>query len=304
MQIIRRVFLALFVAVIIVFSWLKPLDSTAIEQIDTGLNRALISFASARVLNAAISVAQGTEVAIQPAGVGVNFTPGQALDPINDLVEQFSTLMLVACVAFGVQKILISIGGYWLISLVLTTASLVWVWFYFRQQNPPAWLAKILVMLLMIRFAIPMVTIGTDLMFQKFMASDYQASQMVIDAAPDQVADAAPVNVDSTAPVQATELNPPEPTLSEDQGYLKNMKEKMKGKLKELFSNTKAAVDFKAHYMELKQKAEQWAEHIIKLIVIFLLQTLVIPLLLIWALYAVARGTFELPAKMINPTEN
>lgn len=253
------------------------MDSTAIKQIDTGLNRALISYATARALNAAISVAQGTEVAIEPGGVGVNFTPGQALDPINDLVEQFSTLMLVACVAFGVQKILISIGGFWLVSLVLTAAALGWAWFYFRHQKPPAWITRILVVLLMIRFAIPVVTLGTDLLFQKFMDADYKASQQLIDLAPGQV----------------TEISQPESTSTADQGIVDKIKEKVSG----LWSQTKAAVDVKAHYIKLKQMAEQWAVHIINLIVIFLLQTLIIPVLLIWVLFAVVRGTFDVPVK-------
>ncbi|MBE0622199.1 MAG: hypothetical protein IH605_16535, partial [Burkholderiales bacterium] len=39
-------------------------------------------------------------------------------------------------------------------------------------------------------------------------------------------------------------------------------------------------------------------EHIIKLMVIFLLQTLLLPLLLLWVLYGVARRTFEWPARV------
>lgn len=274
-------------AIMVIFSWLKPMDSIAIKQIDTGLNRAMFSYAAARTLNAVISVAQGTEVAIEPGGVGLNFTPGQALDPINDLIEQFSTLMLIACVAFGVQKILIYVGGFWLISLVLTIAALGWTWFYFRQKKPPAWLTKILVILLMIRFAIPMVTLGSDMLFQQFMAADYIASKQVIDSASGQV----------------KEINAPNPTSSTpsaDQGFL----EKMKEKANVLWSQTKAAVDAKSHYSKLKQTAEQWVVHIIKLIVIFLLQTLIIPVLLMWALYAVAMGTFKLPLKRIHEAES
>lgn len=275
MQIVYRLILALSLALMVASSWLSLMDSTAIKQIDTGLNRALISYATARALNAAISVAQGTEVAVEPGGVGVNFAPGQALDPINDLVEQFSSLMLVACVAFGIQKILISIGGYWLVSLVLTAAALGWAWFYFRNQKPPVLLTRMLVILLMIRFAIPMVTLGTDLLFQKFMDTDYKASQQVIDLASGQV----------------TEINQ-DPVSTADQG--------LADKIKGWWSQTKAAVDVKAHYMKLKQMAEQWAVHIINLIVIFLLQTLIIPVLLIWLLYAVARGTFEVPVKRLG----
>lgn len=116
MQTARRIIMALSLATMVFCSWLAPLDSISFQQADAGLKRALISFAAARALNAVISVAQGTEVSVQPLGFGVNFTPGQLLDPVNDIVEQFSNVMLAASVAFGVQKALIGIATYWLIS--------------------------------------------------------------------------------------------------------------------------------------------------------------------------------------------
>src|SRR5258706_2779992 len=161
MNITRRIILAVFMATVVLCSWLAPLDAPALKQVDAGLKRALVSFAAARTLNALISVAQGTEISAQPLGVGVTLTPGQLLDPLNDLVEQFSTLMLAASIAFGIQKVLITIGAYWLISLVLTAAALGWTWLYYRRQQAPAWLSRLLVILLMLRFAIPVVTIGT-----------------------------------------------------------------------------------------------------------------------------------------------
>ena len=266
MYIARRIILALFTATVILCSWLGPLDSPAIREVDAGLKRALVSFAAARTLNALISVAQGTEVSAQPFGVGVTLAPGQFLDPANDLVEQFANLMLTASVAFGVQKVLITMGGYWLISLVLTAAALGWTWLYFRQQQAPAWLSRTLVILLMLRFAIPVVVIGTDFLSQKFLAADYASSQRVIDAASGQVA----------------KLNPPAPPAAENQG----MMETIKGWLAQ-------TGDLKTRFENLKQAVEQATEHIIRIIVIFLLQTLVIPLLLLWALYAVARSAFD-----------
>lgn len=280
MQSVGKKVVLLVLAIMVICSWLMPLDSIAIDQIDTGLKRAMISYATARTLNAAISVAEGTEVAIEPGGVGVNFTPGRALEPINELVEQFSVLMLFACIAFGVQKILISIGGFWLVSLVLTVASIVWAWFHWNQQRPPVWVTKILVILLMVRFAIPMVTLGTDLIFQKYLSSDYAASQNAID----------------TASGQITEVNPSTPEPTADLGLMDRMKEKAH----DLWTKTTAMVDVKAQYVQLKQKAEQWAEHIIKLIVIFMLQTVIIPTLLIWFLYALVKGMFEAHERMPN----
>ena len=171
----------LLVAALVACSWLAPLESAADRKIDAGLKRALVSFAVARALNAIISVAQGTQVSLQPMGVGVSLTVGQVLDPVHDVIEQFSTLMLVASVAFGVQKVLLAMGGHWLVSLLLTLAAGTWALLLVRHQRAaPALsqtLSQTLVVLLMIRFAIPVVTLGSDAVFQQFLARDYQASQ-------------------------------------------------------------------------------------------------------------------------------
>ena len=269
---IRRYALALFMLAAVACAWLAPLDAPAAGQVDAGLKRALISFASARALNAVISVAQGTELSVQPLGVGVTLTPGQLLDPVNDLIEKFSTLMLAASVAFGVQKALIAMGAWGAVSLVLSAVALGWAWLYLRQRAIPVWLSRALVIMLMLRFAIPVVTLGSDLLWQKFLAPDYQASQQGIDSSSTQAAKLAP------------------PPVAQSQGML----DRMKGWLAE-------NADVRARFEELKQAAEQATEHIIRLIVVFLLQTLVIPLLLLWALYALARGVFERAGRWPSP---
>ena len=266
LQLVQRIALVAVVAIMVACSWLAPLDAAADRQVDAGLKRALLTFASARALNAVISVVQGTEVAIEPAGVGVVLTPGQVLDPVNDLVEQFSNLMLVASISFGVQKVLISIGAHWVVSLLMSIAALGWAFFLVREEHAPAWLSRLLVILLMTRFAVPVVTIGADGLFQAFMVADYQSSQQLIDSASGNLA----------------KSDPPVAAANESQGLL----EKFKGWLPQ-------SGDVKARFERLKQVAEQAIEHIIKLMVIFLLQTLLIPLLLLWVLYGVVRRTFE-----------
>jgi hypothetical protein len=268
MQIARKALVALSLALMVACAWLAPLDAPAMQQVDAGLKRALISFATARALNAVISVAQGTQASVQPLGVGITLAPGQALDPVNDLIEKFSNLMLAATVVFGIQKVLISLGSYWPLSLALTATALGWAVYFFRARHAPALLSRLLVILLMLRFAIPVVTIGTDLLWQKYMAADYAVSQKSI----------------SSVSGQVDQLSPAIPSLSEDQGLL----EKMKGWLSK-------NADVKVHFQNLKEAAERAVEHIIRLIVIFALQTLVIPLLLLWALYGMARRAFEWP---------
>lgn len=270
MKIARQATLVLFISALILCSLLAPLDAPAIRQVDAGLKRALVSFATARALNGALSVIQGTEIAVQPGGIGATFTPGQLLAPVNELVKHFADLMLVASVAFGIQRVLISISGFWAISLLLAGAAVGWVSFHFRQRRPPAWLSKTLVILVMLRFAIPVVTLGSDMLSQEFLAADYAASQQVIDSATGQ----------------AATLNQPDPVVADGAGVL----DKLKGWVPKL-------PDFKARFETMKQAAERATEHIVKLIVIFLLQTLVIPLLLLWGLWGIARAVFDRQSK-------
>ncbi len=271
MQSTQRMVLAIAVLIMVACSWLAPLDSTAKQQVNAGLKRALISFATARALNGVISFAQGTEIALEPAGVGMVFTPGQILDPVNDLVEQFSSLMLAASVAFGIQKVLITIGAYWLVSLLLTITALAWLLLYLRQRPSAAWLSRILVVLLMIRFAVPVATIGSEILFQKFMATDYQSSQQDID----------------TATSDLSKINASAATANENSSMLDSIK------------NWWAQDSIvKLRYEHIKQSAEQSTENIIKLMAIFVLQTIILPLLLLWVLYGLARKIFEFPHKL------
>ena len=260
MKIARHVAMVVGLVVVLVCSWWAPMDSPAMTQVDAGLKRALVSFATARTINGFISVIQATQVDVQPAGLGVTLSPGQFLAPANELVKHFADLMLMACVAFGVQKLLISISGYWVISLALTVTALVWGALHLRHRNPPEWLSKSLVLMLMLRFAIPVVVLGTDAISRQFLAAEYTEAQSAIEA---------------TA-VQARKVKAPEPPSADANPWWS------------LKPNWLPSIpDVKARFDEMKETVERATGHMVKLIAIFLLQTLVVPLLLLWGLYGI-----------------
>lgn len=254
---IRRSLLLLGIAVVLGSAWFAPLDSSASRYAEAGLKRALVSFATARTLNAVISVVQGTQVSVQPGGVGVTFTPGQALDPINDLVEQFSLLMLGASVSFGVQLALIKFGAYWAVSLMLTAVALAWAWSAWRRPPAQEWLTRFLLALLLVRFAMPLIALGSEAAFELFLAEDYAAGQARIEFSAGEIANLAAAST--------------EPAVDES----------VTDKMKRWWSQN---TDVKKRFEELKEIAGRTIEHIIKLIVVFVLQTLVLPLLLLWML--------------------
>ena len=269
MDLTKRISVTLMLAALVAFSWFSPLDLVATQQVDAGLKRALVSFATARTLNAVISAAQGTEVAIQPLGVGVNLAPGQILDPINDLVEQFSQLMLMASVSFGVQKVLISMGGHWLVTSCFALVALSWSVFYLFRFTMPVWLPKLLLIAVMLRLAVPAVTVGTDALFQHFLAQEYTNSQSFIEAGAED----------------AKKLNPPDKLPPVSKGLLDYLKAWVPQDL-----NIGASTD------RFMKAAEQWPEKIINLMVIFLLQTLLLPMVLLWGLVTFAKSILDAPS--------
>ncbi len=297
MHVLQKLKILALLILVVLCTWFSPLDLPATERVDEGLKRALVSFASARTLNAVISMAQGTETAVQPFGVGINLAPGQLLDPINDLVENFSDLMLAASVAFGIQKLLISVGSYWPVSLLLTILSLSWALLYIRSRPIPGWLSKVLLILLMSRFAIPLVILGTDLIFEKFMAAEYTENQQRIDNASAVIEEIKTSdNQVSSSPIQNTPIPKEHGVFNSIRSKLSEASDAIVDKSASTLAKVKSAVDIEAHFKNIQNKTEQWAVHIINLIVIFLLQTLIIPLLLLWIFYVFVKELLKTPA--------
>ena len=281
------------VVLFIVLSWSKDISAMANSQVDAGLKRSLVSFASARALNAVISVVQGTEVVVQPLGVGITLTLGQVLDPINDLVEQFSSVMLVASVAFGVQKLLLSIASTWVISTVVTVLALGWAGLYWFNKAPD-WLSRLLVVVVFLRLVMPVTLIGSALVFDRFSATDYQTSLLALDqtGAALKALNAEPAAVPKTkphAPLAAPEAK--KGLFSGAMDALNGAKDSVlaaKDKVAGALDASANAVQ--AKFENIRTLAESAAERMITLIVVFLMQTIVVPIILLFVLYRLLGG--------------
>jgi hypothetical protein len=263
------------------------LDDSAQVYVDQGLKRALVTFATARTLNAALSLAQGTQVSAQPLGVGVQVGLGQLLRPINDIVGQFADLMLAACIAFGAMEILIRVGSHWWVTLALSALAFWYLACRWRGTEAPIAIGKALAILLVVRFAIPAVSIASDAIYRTFMAEDYQSSQQAIALSTGRIAQEAPAQ-----PGQAAAGKKPDCWMLPDwlcrkldggQDAGKAAEPKAEPGLVDRIRGT-AVTDVPGAIGKLGEVAESMTEHVVKLMVVFILQTLVVPLALGWVL--------------------
>lgn len=166
-----------------------PLGDNVGAQLTKMLGVTLSVYAILRGLNAVISTAQGTEVSIEPMGVGVTLTPGEILDPLNDLVEQVSTVLLFASASIGVQKIILNLTDIaflrWsllaavVIIGILVASQRISV---LRQQT----LIRLVVLLTILRLMVPVMVLSSSLM-QSWLEQDRQTSVSTLVVAQDDI---------------------------------------------------------------------------------------------------------------------
>lgn len=237
------------------------------------LERAFVTWAVARGLNGVISVAQGTEIALEPGGVGVNLTVGQILDPVNDLIEQFSSVMLVATSAIGLQTILLRITGSGGVSLLLAASALfallmVWLPAAQRSTRLRAFALRFLLISVLLRFAVPFLVIGSNVIFDRFLAVEQQSATEALRV--------------TTAEIEEISQQD-EPAAGADG---RNMLQRFG----DMVGDSIQSLNVRERLAELKARASGATEHVVNLIVIFLLQTIALPLGFLWLLMQAAKS--------------
>ncbi len=259
---------ALLLSLLAIF---KVADNPGEAYLEQSLQRALITFATARALNGVISVAQGTQIALEPAGVGVNFSPGEILDPINDLIERFSWVMLAASSSLGVQKLMLSIGAWWPVTVALIVALGVAVWGLWQDAwSRPVFrliVGRVLVFTLLLRFAVPLVSLGGELIYSQFLAPTYTQASAELEATHQEVGS----------------LNEASASQRDDGA----------GLLRRLGDLASEIGDWRAKLEQYRTVADSATRSALDLIVLFIFQTAVLPLLFLWCLLGWAGALFK-----------
>jgi hypothetical protein len=251
-------------------------DQRAAADYEQLFQRAFITFALARTINGVISVVQGTEIALQPAGVGVTLTPGEILDPVNDLVERFSWIMLGATISLGVQNVLLDVSAWWPIQTLLAALA---VWLLIRLWYPgqgtqfyKALLKRAFVLLLFIRFAVPVMLIANDLLYQQFLASRYQQSTEILSEAGEELQ-----QLSKQTSVEHSEDN--------NTGMLDS--------ITRVWSSTVDSIDLSGKLKRMQVRAAAVIEHLIQLSVVFILQTALLPVAFLWLFLKIIKSQFR-----------
>jgi len=267
----NKILIVLLSIVIVLIAFSYSLDMKGKELVENSFTQSVIVFGSAKGLNAVISLAQGTEVDLPFLTVAV----GEVLDPVNDLVEQFSLVMLASMVSLGIQKIMmnfVTTDSYNYILFIFIVVVNVWLFIRFNKDEQSRILFfKITVILVFLRFAVPFLGIANEYAYESFVKQEYNIKVL------NENIISVKENVNQV--MQNTLEKKDDNTIV---GKISTFTEKFDSK----YYDTKIE--------EYKKAVDNSSEYIIGLIIAFIFQTILLPLLFLFLLYHFVRAIFNL----------
>ena len=158
---------------------LPVLDERANAYFEETLKASTIAYAATRGVNAVVSVLKESQIEVSPVGVGINIAAGQILDPIDDMTERLSSVIVASIVSIGIQKIGYEIGQAisFKIMSVIILFFIPLVWLNFKGKDYLLCIGlKACFILLLLRLLLPMSSMVNDIFYQKVLKGSMDKS--------------------------------------------------------------------------------------------------------------------------------
>ncbi len=272
-----KIFISILLILVLILSLGLGVDEYAMKLQDEAFNRAMISFGLAKGLNAIISLIQGTELSLTPVGIGLNFSVGEVLDPFNDMVERFSWVMLASTVSLGIQKILLILSSKLFLQVAITISIITSLVFLWIKSLHVKWFFilpfKILLLLLILRFGAIVSIYTTEYLYNSTLHVEYVESSKVVMEVKSELKD---LHKRNTTIVESKK---------DSHWYELEMSKKAKDIIKKLNVSQQLA--------KLENNITQASKNIITLITIFIIQTILMPLLFLYLMLISIKSIFK-----------
>ena len=168
-KISTKTMLVVLIIAVTLISWVGIIDNQSKKYVNNATGQALVAYGSARGLNALISMAKSIEISIPYFG-GLGAQPLEILDPLDDLIEQYSSIMKFSLVSLLMQKILIEITSTAFFKLVVTFFSICVICSFFMADGKYAsFFFKSFSFILLIRFLIVLVIVLNGMVDSAFL---------------------------------------------------------------------------------------------------------------------------------------
>lgn len=256
-----------FMLLAVAMSWLGALDRTSSKYVDDALVQAFSAYTVARGVNAVVSVLQSVSVG-GSLGASFSVSPGEVLDPINDLVERYAAVMEFSIASLLTQKILIGITSSQVFNVLLSLSVAAFMLSVLANTRPlTGVLFRTVLSLIFLRFAIVLAVLANSWVDAAFLRDGIDQNVAEMNGVSESVA----TRIAEPAQVQ-------EPAEKE-QGLLDSFTSGVSGlaaKAQGLMTQMDASA--------AKDALEASVPGMVDLMAVFILKTLLLPLLFLYGL--------------------
>lgn len=251
---------------VVVASFLGIFDKKSEAYVDQSLKQAIVVYGVARGTNAIISVAQSFQIPF--------ITPGEVLDPVNDLVERFSTLMELSIGSLVIQKLLIEITTHTYFNYAIAVIGLLVVltMFVFRKQFYILSF-RLFLSLVFFRFAIVLVLFLNGIVSDTFVAQKVNDETVKMNLVVKQASVLAEGKTRTVAPTASVKPR--------DQGLFERIGASI-SEAKQTIVNTISTTFEPINPKLIMEKLESTVESMLRLMALFFLQTILLPILFLY----------------------
>jgi|AntAceMinimDraft_5_1070358.scaffolds.fasta_scaffold54780_2 signal transduction histidine kinase len=164
--------------VLTALAWHGILDQYSSQDISASVASAGVIYGTARGINALVSVLQGTELNI----VLVPLSIGEVLDPVNDLIERFSEVILVALASLALQKIVLAVVSHTLFNIVLLIAAVATgISLFMQYPRLHSTMLRVFLIVAFFRFSLGLVVLANSWVDATFLNEADQARHLAME---------------------------------------------------------------------------------------------------------------------------
>lgn len=285
----KKVVLSVVVIVVAVLAASTLLDRTldampgsrAISQkcnayVENWTAKSIATFAIAKSINAGLSVIEESQVQLAMVDVAA----GEVVRPLNEMVEKVSTVALASAVSLGIQQMLMKIGAWVAFPWLLTASMICWlvvIWIDSSAVRRLAW--GLLLVALIARFLIPATVLATGYIGDRFLEDAYANAQRELEQLDAEAKKAKSLDA-AGAP---TEKTGPFGLVTETVAAVSEVPKRVS----DLISR-------------LGDQADTYNRVAVTYIVVFIVQTMLMPILILWGLIKLLCYLFT-PAALAAP---
>ena len=250
------------------------LDNHAGSYFEKSIARGALAYGSCRAVNASVSVIKESNVHLEPAGVGLSLAIGQVLDPVDDMAERLSDVLVTALVSLGLQKlsyeILIVLAPI-VLGVTLAFFSMLLIFKQERALRLRRVAAQFMVLIVVARFCVPLASLANGWLSASYFEPRIEEARAGIALASSEL--------EKLKDLSLPEVDGIKGTIENSTSFLKEK-----------------AGDFKAALTSTMDQSGELVSHLLSLtflyVGVFAVQVVLLPLLTIWLLMKLMGALF------------